>query len=71
MTREEQAKEGKSQVLSLMTKDFQSTKAIKEAGIKKGFFNNWTSYNKYLEILENDSKVERIKTTAGILWRLK
>lgn len=71
MTRAEQIEEGKKQVLSLLTKEFQTTKAIQQAGIKQGMFNNWNSYNKYLEILEKEKKAERIKTTAGILWKKK
>lgn len=71
MRNPEKHEKNKTEVFNLITKDFQTTKAIKEKGIKAGLFSNWTSYNKYLNNLFEENKLEKVKTTAGILWKKK
>jgi hypothetical protein len=71
MSREEQTIDNKAKVLSLVTKDIQSTKSIRDDGVQKGMFKNWSTYDKYLNVLFVEKKVSKIETRTGIFWKLR
>lgn len=61
MVKTERQKKAEKFVLSLLTKkEYLSTKQVLEKGRAKGGYNNWGTYDKHLETLSNEGKIERL-----------
>ena len=58
-------------VISLLTKEWNSTRAIHIKGKQKGYFVNRITYEKGLDDLYKSKLINKMKTNFTVNWRLK